>query len=51
MFIWKVLISQAVHFLEDHGRELVEDTKTPFDDLTLEALLKVLKVLQMKSIV
>lgn len=43
---WKILISAVIFVLETHGEAIAKDTKNPFDDLAIQALIKTLKLIK-----
>jgi len=43
---WHILISAIIFVLETHGEAIAKDTKNPFDDLAIQALIKALKLIK-----
>lgn len=46
MFLWKVVSFGLLSVLEKYGAEIVDNTKNPFDDIAVKALVTILKGLK-----
>ncbi|XVJ50900.1 MAG: hypothetical protein HEQ32_01940 [Vampirovibrio sp.] len=46
MFVWKIVSFGLVSVLEKYGDEIANNTKNPFDDIAIKAIVTVLKTLK-----